>query len=141
MTLPDRFCRVARMATLTKAAQDPGREREMSDSTPQSRIAARMRATREAAGMSQEEVGRRLSVSMRTYARWERGESHGFLLRLGEIANAIGTTESDLLGGEDPLSAQPTVESLADKLDEVLSELAQLRDDLGPIVGKKRRKF
>lgn len=104
--------------------------------TPEVRIAARMREARESAGISQEEVGRRLGVTLRTYARWERGESYGYLQRLGDIAKALGVTESDLLGGEDPMTAQPTVDALSDKLDQILTELAQIRTDPKP---KRRR--
>lgn len=101
-------------------------------STPQTRIAARMRSTRQEMGLSQEEIGRRLGVTLRTYARWERGESYGYLTRLAEVAQALETTEAELLGGEDPLTAQPTVEELAAKLDAVLLAIDQLRQDLAP---------
>lgn len=99
-------------------------------STPEIRIAQRMRDARERLKVSQEEVGRRLGVTLRTYARWERGESHGYLMRLGDIAKALETTESELLGGEHPLSLQPTVTDLFERLDGVVSELHQLREDL-----------
>lgn len=80
-------------------------------------------------GHQQEEVGRRLGVTLRTYARWERGESFGYLTRLGEVAAALETTESDLLGGEDISTAQPTIDALSDKIDLVITELRQLRQD------------
>lgn len=109
-------------------------------STPQVRIAARIRGCREALGISQEAVARKIpnpdrpgrSITLRTYARWERGESSGFMTRIGDLARALETTESELLGGEDPMTAQPTIEDLTAKLDQVLVELAELREDLGP---------
>lgn len=106
--------------------------------TPQERISARMRERREQLGVSQETIARRLDTTMRTYARWERGETFGYLQRLPDLARALETTESELLGGEDPLTAQPTVEALSDKLDQVLDVLGQLREDIAPLIKKRR---
>ncbi len=102
--------------------------------SPPERIAARMRRTREDLGISQEEVARRLGATSRTYARWERIETFGYLQRLPEIAKALETTESELLGEENLLTPSPTVDELAAKLDEVADELRRLREDLRPIV-------
>jgi transcriptional regulator with XRE-family HTH domain len=89
-----------------------------------------MRQARERLGISQEETGRRLGVTLRTYARWERGESRGWVGYLAEIAKALEVTESELLGGENLLADSPTVEDLAAKLDNVMIELQALRRDL-----------
>ena len=99
-------------------------------STPESRITDRMRQARERLGISQEEAGRRLGVTLRTYARWERGESKGWVGYLAEIAAALETTESDILGGENPLTDGPTVQDLAAKMDDVMTELRALRQEL-----------
>jgi transcriptional regulator with XRE-family HTH domain len=107
--------------------------------TPQERISARMREQRERLGVSQETIARRLDKTMRTYARWERGETFGYLQRLPDIARALETTQSELLGGEDALTAQPSVESIAAKLDELVDVVSQLREDIAPLVNKKRR--
>lgn len=72
-------------------------------------------------------------IALRTYARWERAEHLGYLRRLDDIAVALKTTAGDLLGGEDPLTARTTVETLAAKLDEVLTEVAQTRKDLAEL--------
>lgn len=101
-------------------------------STPEERIAGRMRSARKVLGISQEEAGHRLGVSLRTYARWERGESMGFVGHLDEIAPVLNTSEADLLGGENPLSDGPTVKDLATKLDQMMQELQDLRRDLEP---------
>ncbi len=106
--------------------------------TPQQRIAARMRQRREELGISQDEAGHRLGVTLRTYARWERGESHGYLTQLAAVAVALETTESELLGGEDAITARPTVDNLAAKLDELAHELRELREDLGPLINGGR---
>lgn len=107
-------------------------------STPQERISARMKTQRQLIGLSQEAVARRLDTTMRTYARWERGETFGYLQKLPEIAKALETTEEALLGGEDITTAQPTVAELTAKLDQVLGELAQMREDISPLVTKPR---
>jgi transcriptional regulator with XRE-family HTH domain len=91
-----------------------------------------MRSARKRLGISQEEAAHRLGVSLRTYARWERGESMGFIGHLDEIAPVLNTTEADLLGGENPLSDGPTVRDLAAKLDQMSSELHELRRSLEP---------
>jgi transcriptional regulator with XRE-family HTH domain len=91
-----------------------------------------MRNARRRLGISQEEAAHRLDVSLRTFARWERGESLGFIGRLDEIAEVLGTTEADLLGGENPLSDGPTVRDLATKLDQMMDEIKRLREDLEP---------
>jgi transcriptional regulator with XRE-family HTH domain len=107
--------------------------------TPQERISARMRERRDYLGVSQEAIARQVPTTMRTYARWERGETFGYLQRLGDIARALETTESELLGGEDALTAKPSVESIAAKLDELVDVVSQLREDIAPLVNKKRR--
>lgn len=99
-------------------------------STPEERIAGRIKRARRRLGLSQEDAGRRVGVALRTYARWERGESSGFIGRLADIAAALETSESDLLGGENALTDGPTVRDLATKLDDVMDELRQLREDL-----------
>jgi transcriptional regulator with XRE-family HTH domain len=98
--------------------------------TPEGRIAQRMKQARLAAGISQEEAGRRLKTTLRTYARWERGETLGFMGHISEIAKALETTPDAILGGEDLRPAQTTVQELSDKLDAVLAELAALHDQL-----------
>lgn len=102
----------------------------MPSNTPEGRIAQRMKDARLAAGISQEEAGRRLKTTLRTYARWERGETMGFMGHLKEIAKALETTPEALLGGENLRPNPTTVEELSSKLDAVLGELAELRGQL-----------
>lgn len=99
--------------------------------TPEGRIAQRMKQARLAAGIPQEEAGRRLKITLRTYARWERGETLGFIGHLKQIAKALETTPEALMGGEDLHPAPTTVQELSDKLDTVLTELAELREQVG----------
>lgn len=98
--------------------------------TPEERVAQRMKAARKRAGISQEEAGRRLGVTLRTYARWERAETHGFLAHIDHIAKALETTTDGLLGGDLRPTAR-TVEEMSEKIDQVLDELRKLIEDLG----------
>jgi transcriptional regulator with XRE-family HTH domain len=89
-----------------------------------------MKEARLAAGISQEEAGRRLKITLRTYARWERGETFGFIGHVKEIAKALETTPEALMGGENLDPPRTTVDELSNKLDAVLEELAELRGQL-----------
>jgi transcriptional regulator with XRE-family HTH domain len=119
--------------------------------TPAARIAARMKKRRLELGLSQEEVAHRIPTgdvvmrdgkptpkffTMRSYARWERLEATGFLKRLDVIAKALETTESELLGGEDPIAAQSTKDEIASKFDMIFAELDQQREDLTELLKK-----
>lgn len=95
--------------------------------SPEERVAHRMREARERLGLSQEQVAHRLGVTLRTYARWERGETYGFIGRIAETAKALETTSNELLGGEQLTT--PTVEELSDKLDTVIELLESVLND------------
>lgn len=90
-----------------------------------------MKSARKRLGLSQEDTARRLDVALRTYARWERGESLGFVGHLATIAKALETDESELMGGEALLGGS-AVRELSSKLDAMMEELKQLRLDLEP---------
>lgn len=63
-------------------------------------VAARIRAAREAAGMSQRQAAATLGVSQPGYARWERPDNTFDRTRrqLEQIAAAFGTTAEKLFG-------------------------------------------
>jgi transcriptional regulator with XRE-family HTH domain len=82
-------------------------------------VAERMRVARSLAGMTQEDAARALDVTVRTYARWERAETQGFLGELRRIAEAFETTPEELLG-----------EVSADGGTNVAEELAALRAEV-----------
>ena len=82
-------------------------------------VAERMKLARKLAGLTQEEASRLLDVTVRTYARWERGETRGFLGELGRIAETFGTTSDQLLGTQDA--------STEDQLEALRAEVAALR--------------
>lgn len=62
-------------------------------------FAARLRAAREAAGITQSEAASRAGIQVWTWSRWERQE-HGISLEhAAAAAEAIGTTISELMQG------------------------------------------
>lgn len=82
-------------------------------------IAANLRLQRRLAGMTQEDAAHKLSVTVRTYARWENGESKGFVEQLDRIAEALGTTTDQLLG--------PAGDSADDRLAALETEIRELK--------------
>lgn len=98
-----------------------------------------MKQARQAARISQEEAARRLDTTVRTYARWERGETLGFMGHMKEIAKALETTPEAILGGENLRPNPTTVEELSTKLDVVLAELAELREQVEATRPRTRR--
>lgn len=87
---------------------------------PEASAARALRSARRLAGLTQEEAARKLAVTSRTYARWERGETAGFLRELDRIAEAFGTTPDAIIGGG-------VTDALEDRLGALEGELRQLR--------------
>ncbi len=65
-------------------------------------LAGRLIKLRQAAGMTQAELGERLNYSDKTISKWERGESMPDVYVLTRIAEIYGTTVDGLLRAEDP---------------------------------------
>jgi len=91
----------------------------MTDTTQAVQTAERMKLARKLAGMSQEDAARALGVAVKTYARWEKVETQGFLGELSRVAEVFGTTADELLGIEDG--------DMAGQLAALRSEVAELR--------------
>lgn len=83
-------------------------------------MATNLRLQRRLSGQTQEEVARQLDVTVRTYARWENGESKGFVDQLDRIAKVLGTTADQLLGS-------PEGGSSDDRLAALETEIRELR--------------
>jgi transcriptional regulator with XRE-family HTH domain len=82
-------------------------------------ISDRIRLAREAAGLSQEDLGSRLGVSRAAISQWETKEARPGIWRLEEIGAALGVKLEWLLAGADTASlAQPTEPSFASRLRE-----------------------
>lgn len=113
------------------------KERRDADRRAAAPLAARIREARTAAGISQEEAARRIGVVHRTYTRWERGETLGFIGHIGAIAQALETTTDELMGEARPAPHSASVEDLSTKLDALLEEVQQLREDLADFQNKQ----
>ncbi|MDX2937733.1 TetR family transcriptional regulator [Streptomyces ipomoeae] len=72
--------------------------------TPHEQVGARLRAARQAHGMSLRALAGRIGVSPATMSQLERGRTGLSVTRLGEIARVLGTTANALLDGAPPTS-------------------------------------
>jgi transcriptional regulator with XRE-family HTH domain len=89
-----------------------------------------MRLARQFAGMTQAQAARQLGVTVRTYARWERADTAGFLGQLPRIAEALGTTVADLApaaGTPQPWSENGNGAADENTLGAILEELRTIR--------------
>lgn len=103
-------------------------------------IKARIRRKREDAGLSQDQVAKKLGKSRNAYRNIECGPTNIKIELLREIAKTLGCSVEDLLGGydlsavkEQPLSDsameyKKEVVSLTSKLDEAAKLIASLQD-------------
>lgn len=60
----------------------------------------RIKQLREAAGMSQRELGERIGVSGPAVAMWESGENRPSLTNLEKLADVLGVSIDAILGRE-----------------------------------------
>lgn len=99
--------------------------------TAQELIAARMRELREDAGLTQSEVAKRLGMDIRSYRRWESCDSLGFMYRLRDVGEALGSSEAELVEGVADLEeAVGHREAINLKLDVILDELRSIREQM-----------
>lgn len=70
----------------------------MTDQSPADRLSARLRARRKALGITQDDAARRVGVKLRTWQRWEKGDTRASLTLLPDLAKALETTPEELLG-------------------------------------------
>lgn len=110
-------------------------------------IRARIRELRKEAGLSQQELARRLGASQSTISAWERRDSGvvpgGNLLV--ELCKEFGTSPRYILRGEGPRHAQPDarLSELIDKLDSLPSysrEAQLLARDLDTLTDERQRR-
>lgn len=66
------------------------------------RFGARLRSLREAAGLSQEDLGELASLHRNYVGGVERGEYNLTLVSIARLAKALGISPSELLKGVDP---------------------------------------
>jgi transcriptional regulator with XRE-family HTH domain len=85
-------------------------------------ISERIRLHRRVAKLTQADAAHRLGVATKTYERWERGESLGYLSRLDELAMLFGVTIDALL-----IEAAPSIEERVTALELEVNELRRTR--------------
>lgn len=89
-------------------------------------IGERIAQRREAAGLNQSELGRRMGVTPQAVQKWEAGISTPRNSKLGELAAILGTSKGFLIDGSPPPTDR-AVESL-EEID-TWDEESPLRDD------------
>lgn len=65
----------------------------------------RLKACREALGITKQEAAKRINVSQPTYLRYESGERHPSIQVISEIAKAFNTSVDYLTGASDDIEA------------------------------------
>lgn len=121
----------------------------MTTHTDEARIAERLKLYRRLAGMTQRDAADSLDVTEKTIARWESGETTGFMGQLDRIAKVYGVTADDLLSaGQVSDAMEARLEALASEvraLRELLLDPERLRDAAEKLIqdesgGEKRRR-
>ena len=76
-----------------------------------SKVGSRIRALREAAGLTQSELAATAYVTRQSVGNWERGNTLPDVQSLQLVAKALNTTVDGLLGDELPAMLEETVEA------------------------------
>ena len=90
----------------------------------------RLAAAREAAGMSQEDLAKRLGVKLATLRKWEDDWAEPRANRLSMIAGLLGVSMSWLITGVGEGVDGPEQPVAGDNAREILNELRELRTEL-----------
>lgn len=90
----------------------------------------RLTAAREAAGMTQEALAKRLGVKKSTLRNWENDLSEPRANRLSMLAGLLNVSMMWLINGEGEGVEGPEVEPLPEDMTEILLEIRSLKSDL-----------
>ncbi|APG47489.1 helix-turn-helix domain-containing protein [Phaeobacter porticola] len=90
----------------------------------------RVAAAREAAGMTQAQLARRLGIKKSTLAGWEQDLSEPRANKLSMLSGLLNVSMRWLLTGEGDGMEAPAGEQMPQDLAAVMTELRQLREDL-----------
>lgn len=96
----------------------------------------RLRELRKQAGLTQEELAKRINISLMTFKRWEWGQRAPRLEEIKRIAQALNVTEDELLNG--PKNESWTLEI---KFDNSQKELVNMTADFPCISSVTGSKF
>lgn len=90
----------------------------------------RVTGAREAAGLDQAELAKRLGVKMKTIQAWEDDQSEPRANRLGMMAGILGVSMFWLLAGQgDGLDGPRVEEALDEDVEAILLDLRQMRQE------------
>ena len=90
----------------------------------------RLTAAREAAGMSQEALAKRLGVKKSTMRNWEDDLAEPRANRLSMLAGLLNVSMMWLINGEGEGVDGPEVEQLPEDMTEILLEIRSLKSEL-----------
>src|SRR5690606_7829776 len=97
----------------------------------------RLADARQAQGMSQEDLARRLGVKTTTLARWEDDQAEPRANRLSMLSGLLNVSLGWLLTGEgEGLSAPVDGPGMPDDIRDILTELRQTQSDLVRLAGR-----
>ncbi|MDG4648488.1 helix-turn-helix domain-containing protein [Roseibacterium sp. SDUM158017] len=100
----------------------------------------RMTGAREAAGLSQSELARRLGVKVKTIRAWENDRSEPRANRLQMLAGMMGVSIMWLLNGEgDGLEGPSVRQELPEDLAQILTDMRALKVDQARLAERAAR--
>jgi transcriptional regulator with XRE-family HTH domain len=100
----------------------------------------RMTGAREAAGLSQSDLARRLGVKVKTIRAWENDMAEPRANRLQMLAGLLGVSIMWLLNGEgDGLDGPEQTSEMPDDMAEILKDLRKMRVDQAQIAERAAR--
>ena len=100
----------------------------------------RVTGAREAAGMSQAELAKRIGVKVKTVRGWENDQSEPRANKLQMLAALLGVSMMWLMSGQGEGIESPEVIESGDKaMDQILIDLRQLRLEQSQVVERMAR--
>ena len=106
---------------------DAGMRTGRPSKSPRTDFGARVKALREAAGLTQEQVAGQLGITQASYALWERRNVALTAAQLGKLAAALGASADDLVFGAPRKSARGGPAGKARRVFEEVSQLPRNR--------------
>jgi len=100
----------------------------------------RMTGAREAAGLSQAELGKRLGVKVKTIRAWENDRSEPRANRLQMLAGILGVSIMWLLNGEgEGLEGPETPSEVSDDMADILKDMRSLKVEQAQLAERAAR--
>ena len=90
----------------------------------------RMTAAREAAGMTQEVLAKRLGIKKTTLRNWENDVAEPRANRLSMLAGMLNVSMMWLINGEGQGIDNPDVEPMPTEITDIIHEIREIRADL-----------